>query len=284
MKHIQDIFQKHGKKLHFKAKSEIIASGDTLKNIYFLAWGTISVNQLDSSWKSHKLGTIEKWHIFWESSLIWKNKLTSTFLIAQNTVEVLCIEDAQKVFQEIFEEKEKYDIFLSFIEAGYEKISLWNTLLTATLELNQALSSLKSINSKSINTLLEKFQKILQSGQIVFLEKIPGIENYFKIKYNSCKEKKYQNSFIEFDPDLTFERFFQETQIQNFEYILSQALKLWEDIYWYLIFSRDTKYSNNEILLINSIASSFVGIIRQNEIQNEEKNKQYLKSHENFIK
>ncbi len=138
---------------------------------------------------------------------------------------------------------------------------------------------MKQIHSKSINVLLDTIQYILWVEQIIFIEKNVALDDYFIVRYDSWEEKKIKNTVLNFkDKDFSVKEL-EKNDIAVLKHVTFTRLILWDINYWYIIISRNQNFFNeNEEKILQNIATSFVWVIRQKEIQKDQKNKLSLKN------
>lgn len=172
-----------------------------------------------------------------------------------------------------------YELLTTIIDISNTRLLRANRELTANYEVNIAISKIKDISMTSIYKLLLIFESILWVDQIMYYEKNLVVEHYYKLKYDSKNKKSLQNTILkftswEFDRDVALSE-----NIKLSKFIRSTKLSLWEENYGFLVIWKDNKdFSENEEKLLANTASSFVWIIHQKKILDEQRNMKYVKS------
>ena len=245
-------------------------------NLYIIKSWEINIEKYTTTEKKETklLATLKKLEFFWEWSL--NNKEPKEVRVSSSWNSIILKIDARKKIQDFMKKypSEWLDLLKYIIEISNKRLLKSNSLITSTYEMNKTISSLKKINNKAFFELIIKFEKILGSEYIIYLEKNPVMEDYAKIKYDTREANKMIDETIELDKkQLNLEK------LQNLEkYNFIETLNIADTILWYLVIWKKTEdFSENEIKIIKSISNSLSWIIRQKEFFEEERNKQFIK-------
>lgn len=263
-------------------KGELLFSEwDVDENLYIVYDGELSIEKEINTkkWEFKLLSLLGPGNFVWESALSHSNP-KEVRIRAKRDTQLLYIE-WKKEFPKFVTEFPKiaYWVLISIIDISNSRLLRANREVTANYEVNIAISKIKDISITSINKLLLVFESILQVDQIMFFEKNIVMDNYYKLKYDSKNEKCLQNKIIKF-PEETFssEKLLEE-DIATSRFLRHTKLRLWGTNYGFLAMGREKKdFNENEEKLLHNIASSFVWIIHQKELLDEQRDKSYIKS------
>lgn len=265
----------------FKKGEYIFKEGEISWCLFFIVSGKISIRQSTQyPENSHKvLWILESGNIIGEGSLVW-NTAKKVSAYCEEDVKMYVI-DALLSFPKFLEAypKEAYEILLQIIKISNTRVLEADSLITASYQISCALAELGSIHTKSVYSLLEKFQKILQSDEILFFEAMQWLDSYFKLKFHTATPIEQEHYIFEIHSHFLPWTFLKKHKVPIFKHNLSFPLILWEKIYGYLVIGRKkSPYSEYEHKILENIAHSFVGIVYQKHIQDEENQKNNLKN------
>lgn len=152
-----------------------------------------------------------------------------------------------------------------------------NKQVTANHEIHKAINNLTSLDNASVLGLIDIFAKIISCDACIYLEKNPFINDYVEYKYDSRFPGKLQDTPIEIlGKDVQYKEIKQSIELSRYCEIAD--LSIGKENYGYLILTRDAKiFEEHEQRMLTGICNAFVGVIRQKKIQEEEKNKKYMR-------
>ncbi len=251
------------------------------ENLYIVYDGEISVQKsiITKTWAFKTLSLLWIGNIVWEAALSNKNPKEVQVVANRNTI-LLKIE-GKKQFPQFVSKfpKEGYQLLTTIIEIANNRLLRANKELTANYEVNIAISKIKDISLSSIYKLLVAFESILWVDQVLFFEKNLVMDSYYKLKYNSKKKRSLQNTIIKFPHEILDIKKITDEGIELSRFTRYSKLSLWDKNYGFLLVGKDTKdFNENEEKLLQNTASSFVGIIHQKKILDDQKNINYIKS------
>jgi len=229
-------------------------------------------------WKFKKLSLLGLWNIVWEWSL--NNSDPKEVQIRANRDTVLYKINAQD-FPKFTTKHPKtaYSILTTVISLSNTRLLRANREVTANYEVNIAISKISNISADSIYKLLFVFESILWVDQIMFFEKNLVMDNYYKLKYDSKSEHSLQNKIIKFPDNSVDKKTLEDEWIIVSKNIRSVELALWGTSYGFLVTWKDNKdFNENEEKLLQNTAGSFVAIIHQKKLLDEQNNKNYVKN------
>ncbi len=254
---------------------------DINENLYIISDGELVVQKSISltSWEYRTLWTLGIWNIVWEAALS-NNNPKEVQIVANRDTLLFSIEwktDFPK-FVSAFPQ-EWYTLLTTIIDIANLRVLRANKELTANHEVNIAISKIPDISIWSIYKLLWLFESILGVDQIMYFEKNLVMDEYYKLRYDSKNEKSMRNTIIKFPGEkLDFEKLANE-DIETCKYKRYIKLKLWDENYGFLLIWMETRdFHENEEKLLQNTAGSFVWIIHQKTILDDQKNKSYVKS------
>lgn len=250
-------------------------------NLYIVYDGELSVRKEISlqKWEFKTLWLLGIGNIVWEAALSNDNP-KQVQIIANRDTSLLSIE-WKTAFPNFVSEfpQDAYTLLTAIIDIANTRLLRANSELTANYEVNVAISKIKDISLSSIYKLLLVFESILWVDQIMYFEKNLVMDEYYKLRYDSKNEKSLRNTIIKFpDEKLDFEKL-EDEKIEVSKYKRYIKLSLWKESYWFILIGRDSKdFHENEEKLLRNTAASFVAIIHQKRILDDNKNKNYVKS------
>ena len=131
---------------------------------------------------------------------------------------------------------------------------------------------------KNICELIEKFKKMSLSERIIFLEKNAVLDGYYSLKYDTALSWKLWNTVMTFknqDEILMQLKDWDKPFISRF--ILIEKLSVWNGDIGYLIFWKENlPFEENDKKIISSISTSLAGVMQQEKVLEEQKNRDYL--------
>jgi hypothetical protein len=246
------------------------------ENIYIIiAWELLIEKFIPSSKNESKiLATLKKDEIFWEAAL--NNDLAKQVSIkAKSKTKVIYINASSDL--DAFSLKhtlEAFNLLKYIIHSSNTRLNKSNSLITASYEINNEIATIDNFNFKTIFELIEKIKDIIGVSDIIFLEENPVLKEYLTVKYKTSESWKMQDSVIK----LTDNKLDLLEMKNELEYSYVQNIKVWDKNYGYLILLRkENDFSENEIKIISSIWVSFSNVLKQKELIEEQKNKDYIK-------
>lgn len=267
--------------VNLKAWDILFDEWDTDLHLYIVFDGELSVQKsMATKSGSHKI----LW-LLWIGNIVWEAALSNEnpkeVRITANRETILLRIEWKKKFPEFVTHypREWYALLTTIIEIANTRLLRANRELTANYEVNVAISKIKDISMASIYKLLVVFESILWVDQIMFFEKNLVMENYFKLKYDSKNEKSMQNKIIKFENDTFDLEKLKGEEVEISKFTRVAKLSLWDTNYGFLVIGKDAKdFNENEEKLLWNTAGSFVGIIHQKKILDDQKNINYIKS------
>lgn len=271
------LFQIH----HLYENDILFREGEKNSCIYFIISGEVVIEKsvITFQWKFKALSHLGENNIIGEGALSWKYEKQVQIRSTKET-ELFSIDakDFPKFVQAY--PKQGYEILLSIIELSNTRLLRANREITATYEVNVAISKIKDFSTTSLYKLLLVFESILEVDQIMYFEKNLALDTYFKLKYDSKSEKGIQNKIFKFDGNTLDLENIKNQWFQISKYFRFAPLKLGEVNYGFLLIGKEKWdfWENEEKLLINT-AWSFVAVIHQKKVMDEEKNKFHVKNY-----
>lgn len=249
-------------------------------NIYIIYDGELAVQRSIKSEVGNMktLGLLWIWNIVGEGAL--SRDLPKEVRVISNRNTILLSINGKNTFQDFLKNfpDEWYNLLITIIEIANSRLLRANKEVTANYEVSRAIANIWTIDMKSIYWLLETFHKILEVDQILYFEKNLVMPDYYKLKYDSQAEHKLQNIIIKFPGNILNKEILEEESIHLLPYSRYTALLLWKDNHGFLCVARERKdFNENEEKLLQNVATSFVWVIHQKEILDEQKNKIYIK-------
>lgn len=267
----------------FSLKSwEILFDEGNIDNFLYIVYdGELSVQKSMATklGEFKTLGLLWIWNIVWEAAL--SNNHPKEVRIKANRDTVLLKIHGREKFPEFVSHfpREWYALLTTVIEIANTRLLRANKELTANYEVNIAISKIKDISMTSVYKLLLIFESILWVDQIMFFEKNLVMDNYYKLKYNSKDEQSRKNTIMKFENETLDIEKLKTDDIKLSKYARSVKLSLWDTNYGFLLIWKDTKdFNENEEKLLQNTAWSFVWIIHQKKIMEDQKNINYIKS------
>ena len=249
--------------------------------LYIIYDGELVVEKkIKAGWNYKTLSYIRTGNILWEGWLIRKQKKEVRI---RATRETILLKIAWDIFVDFVREfpSESYQLLIHIIAHGNDRLLKANTEITANYEISRSIAHIKNFDTQNIEKVLETIETILESENILYLEKNTIVPWYYKVKYSCGLGNIYwENAIIYVWWDN-----FDINALQDSEHI---SLKKYSGcasvVYgwitkWYLIISRSKKqYNENDNKLLENAATSFAGVVWHKEILDIEKNKKHIKN------
>jgi len=269
----------HFKTLSLNQWEVLFEQWDFDSNLYIIVSWELEVDtKIHSIAGEYKnIWVLHAWEILWEASMS-RNEQKQARVSSLWKTTLLYI-DGKVGFLKFLKEYPElwYQLLLSIIEITNRRLLSANQETRANHEVNLAIWEIKTITTKAIGKLLEKFKTILKVDQIVFLEKNIVMDEYFKLKYISPSKKELWNTIIKFSKGIFSLDVLREESIELKQELLFSPLHLWDKEYGFLVIWRDKKkFERWEEKLLQNTASSFVGIIHRKEVLDEQESKKLL--------
>lgn len=272
-----DILKKswYFKEFHLQKNEVLFNQGEIDNNIYIIIEWEINIEKYTSNKKDETktLATLYKNDIFWEASLN-TNRPKSVKILAKSSTTLLSINATKWInnFSEKYPE-EWINLLKYIIHLTNNRLVKSNELITANHKITKEILKIEEINNKNIFSLIDKFEDIINVDYTLFLENNPVLINYSVIKYDSREKWKMNDKVIEITDnklDLL------ELKInQTYHYI--QKLTIWDKELWYLIFFKNkSNFNDNDKKILATISTGISGLIKEKNIIEEEKNKDYM--------
>ncbi len=264
------------KELNLEKNDVVFDEWEVDENIYIvLAWKLIVEKYLDKDKKEiKKLAILNQFDIFWEWSLNNSNKkevkisaFSSTTLLSINAKK--WINNFSKKYPIEWLNLLKYIIHIS-----NKRLLESNKLITANYKISKEIIWLNEINNKKIFELIEKIKDIINISYILYFEENPVLKNYLKLKYDTRFKGKLQDKIIEVTDSQLDLLSFKVWNIYNY----IQKLSIWFNNFWFLVFFKENKdFSDNDKKILISLSISIAWLIKQKQLLDEERDKNYMK-------
>ena len=259
----------------------LFSEWDMDDHLYIVYDGELSVERSVTSnpWDYKTLWLLWIWNIVGEAALT-RSEEKEVQITAHRDTTLLKIhgkEDFPKFVTK--SPKAAYNLLLAIIDVANLRLLRANREVTANYEVTQAISHIHSFDIKAVVALLKTFQSILEVDRIIYFEKNIVMGDYYKLKFDSDENEASQNKIFKFpDNTLSLESLRSE-DIKLPRYTRDTPLFLWDENYGFLLVGKKGKdFHENEEKLLGNTAASFVGVIHQKEILENERNKSYMKS------
>ena len=253
---------------------------DIDNNLYIIKSWSLSVQKYTTIDKTElkQLAVLKKWDIFWE----WALKLSEpkqVKIISLDKVILLKI-DAKHWMQEFIKNfpSQWIELLSSIIDITNKRLLESNFLVTSNYSMSKTISEIEIYDNKNLFKILYEFNKILWSEYILYLEKNPVIDNYMVVKYDSRYNGKMQNNIVDLQDNKLHIKDLVEDGIELEKYNHIEELKNKNEIIWYLIiWEKNNNFNEGQKKVISSITTLIAGVIKQKQIYEEEKNKNFIK-------
>ncbi len=244
------------------------------KNFYIIISWKLNVEKYTTLEKKDTkiLANLWPWKFLWEASFF--NSFPKQVLVKANKDSKLLFIEAKNLENFLIKFPIEWKNFLlEIIEEINSRVNIWNKYITSIYEINKTINNLKNINYLEIFKILEKIKLIMDTDFIIYLEKNPVIENIFVYKYNSNFPLKIQNKTI----DIKDSSLKEDLEIEKNTNILQEKISIWDEILWILIiWKKEKKFNENDKRLFLGIITSLAWIIKQKEIFDEIRNKNFM--------
>lgn len=246
-------------------------------NIYIIVTWELIIEKFTTKNRNEtkNLALLGKNEVFWEASLsnnlpkqvsVKAKKMTQVIYI--NAIEWL--DNFSKKFQKEAMWLLKYVIFL-----WNNRLNKSNSLITSSHEISKEIIKIDTFNSKTIFELIDTIKDIIDVSEIIYLEKNPVMDEYLTLKYKTSKKWILQDDVVK----ITDNKLYLLELKHSWKYNYMQDIIIGSKHYWYLIFLRENNdFSQNEIKIISSLSLSFWWLLKQKELIDEQKNKDYIKN------
>lgn len=245
-------------------------------NLYIVLDWELSVEKYTTINKDEKkiLAYLRAKDVFWESALN-NNLPKSVSIIAKRKTIVIWI-NATKWLDEFMKvnPNEAMNLLKYIIYQWNKRLSEANYLITSAYKISQEITELKQINNKSIFYIIDKMKEVLKIDEILYYEVNPIIQNYVTLRYNTKHKWKMQNLLINIENN---ELDLLNNLINKNYFSFKQKLTLWDKEIWVLIFiKKDKNFEESEIKAIKTTSISFISLIKQKQILDEERDKEFM--------
>lgn len=250
---------------------------DIDENIYIIiSWELVIEKFTNSSRDESKvLAVLKNNEIFWEAAL--NNNLPKQVSIkAKIETKIIYINATSDLDAfSIKHTSEAFNLLKYIIDFSNTRLNKSNSLITASYKISNEIATMNDFSFKTIFNLIEEIKNIIWVSDIIFLEENIVLEQYLTIKYKTSEPWKMQDSIIKINNNNI--DLHELTDLGKYSYV--QSIKVWNKNYWYLIFLRDKNdFSENEIKIISTLWVSFSNVLKQKELIEEQKNKDYIKN------
>lgn len=238
--------------------------------LYIVKSGKVSIEKYTQNKKrieSKKLAILWEWEIFWEGSL--SNSRPKEVKVVALEDSVLLKIDAKKNFEKFL--KKYSDIWVELlskvIESSNKRLLESNFLVTSSYTIIKDISEISEFNNKNLFLIIDNLVNIIWADYILYIEKSPVFENVFIYRYDTRIPSKMQDKVLEVDDMLNL----QELWLKKGDNTLTEALKIWNKIIWYLIIWRTIPFDDWQRKSISTIAVSLAGFIKQKQNRESER-------------
>ena len=227
-----------------------------------------------------KLATLLKMDFFWEAWLSTTDEPKQVKLVASSDTELLSI-DAQSWVEDFI--KENPEAWLSFLKhiiyITNKRLNKNNRQIAADYELNKEINNIEKITLKSIFHIIDRMKAIIECDYILFFEHNMVVENYYTLKYDTRHNMSLNNMSLEIKSIANIMKDIKNiTDIGLFPFNTITNLSIWDRNLGFFITGRKNNiFSENEKNMLISMGNSLAGIIKQKEVLEEERNKNYIK-------
>ncbi len=243
-------------------------------NFYIIKSGELNIEKYTTKQKKETkiLANLKTWDFLWEAS--FTNSEPKQVLAKANKDSKLLVLKAENLEKFLVAFPVEWKNFLiNIISTISNRVNIWNKYITSIYEINKSINNLEKINYLEIFKILEKIKLILDVEFIIYLEKNPVVENVYSYKYDSKNPLKMQNKIIDIN-DFDIKK---EFEIEKNIDILKEKISIWKENLWILIIGKkDSKFNENEKRLFLGIITSIAWIIKQKEIFDEIRNKDFM--------
>jgi hypothetical protein len=190
---------KYFKEITLEKSGVLFNEWDLDNNLYIIKSWSLSIQKYTTIEKDEikQLAILNKWEIFWEWAL--KKSEPKQVQIVAIEDSVLYKIDAKEWIKWFISEfpKEWIELLNEIIDTANKRLLESNFLVTSSYQMSKTISELDKYNNKNLFIIIDKFEKIIWSKYILYLEKNLVIEKYVTIKYDSRINWKMLNNIIE---------------------------------------------------------------------------------------
>ena len=269
--------------LDFKKWDTIFNEWDIDNNLYIIVSWDISIekslhNNNNNNNETKVLASIWKFGIFWEGSLN-NNNPKEVKVVASNNVKILRINAKEWMEKFLLKFPIKWFNLLKYIiDLTNRRLLESNALITSTYEINKAISWIDKIDNKTIFSLIDKFREIVWCDYIIYLENNAVMENYLTIVYDTRNNWRMTDYIVEIKPGIDI-----SSKLKNIEELkikwnnLFVKLNIWDiNIWYFVLWKKDKDFIENDKKIIFSISNSLSWIIRQQRLNKDERNIDFM--------
>jgi len=230
-----------------------------------------------------KLATLSETDIIWESAIDIKASKKESSLIAEEDTELLKIEAGRGIKQLL---KEHLEVGLQLLEhiiyLSNKRLISANKQIVASYKMSQVISEIIDLNTDTITELLIKFEEIIGSDYLIYVENNPVLKDYFTLKYDTrnTDASNTENTISEIqnaDASIVAEQY----NITLSDSVISSALKVGDiHICYIFIGASKSRFHENTQKIFTSICTSLAWVIHRYHILQEERNRNYLSKDE----
>jgi hypothetical protein len=171
-----------------------------------------------------------------------------------------------------------YELLSHIILETNNRLLEANKLITTNYEIDKQVKALTHIDIKSIFSLIDNIQWMVNVDYLLYIEKHQVLSQCFILKYDSRQPNKMQDIVFEKKWNfLDLNELFQEANISENDQLVINKLSIWSEIYGYLIFWREQRsFTWSDKKIFTSISNSFVGVLKKFITDKEDRNKLYM--------
>ncbi len=249
--------------------------------LYVIVSGKIDVLKHTTAERisTKKLATLLKMDFFWEAWLSTKDEPKKVKLVASSDSELIRIDAESWVESLVKSNPEEGLWFLKhIIYITNKRLNKNNRQIAADYELNKEINNIEKITLKSIFHIIDRMKAIIECDYIIYFEHNIVLEDYYTLKYDTRGNMSLESINLEIKDidNLTSIKEIPEIELSPFNTIIK--LSIWERNLWFFIAGRKNNiFSENEKNMLISMGNSLAGIIKQKEVLEEERNKNYIK-------
>ena len=250
-------------------------------NLYIIVSGKIDVLKYTTSERvqTKKLATLLRNDFFWEAWLSVRDEPKKVKLVASSDSKLLKIDAWSWVEIFIKNHPEQWLLLLKhIIYITNKRLNKNNRQIAANYELSREINNLEKISLKSIFHIIERFKTIIECDYVIFFEHNIVVENYYTLKYDTRWRGSLDDISLEITDILNLNCIKDISGLDFFPFNSITKLSIWERNLWFLItWRKNNIFSENEKNMLVSMGNSLAGIIKQKEVLEEERNKNYIK-------
>lgn len=250
-------------------------------NLYIVKSWILSVEKYTTTSKeiTKQLAILKTWDFLWEASLDKKNSKKEVLIKALENSEILSI-DAKEDLKKFIEELPNiwYELLKHIIIQTNKRLLEANKLISSNYEIEREINKLKMINEKNFFGIIDKTKWILDIDYVLYFEKHQVLENYLILKYDSRQPNKLQDKIFERSGYfLDLDELFEKCNIKKEDKLMINKLSIWNEVFWYLVFSRGKYWFNSsDRKVFSSISNSLAWVIKKLWTDKELRNKIYI--------